>query len=101
MLFRGVVDLVPLFVGEFELYVGTGAANSGVAIQRTAAGLAVAPSAVREALRWRYGLMEGAQTPLWSRRQARCDKGLHWRPLGPITASRPGGSAKCTYCLVG
>ena len=55
MLFPGVVDVVALFIGAFELYVGTGAANAGVAIQRTAAGLAVVPSAVREALRWRYG----------------------------------------------
>ena len=55
MLFPGVVDLVALFVGAFKLYVGTRAANAGVAIQRTAAGLAVALSAVTEALRWRYG----------------------------------------------
>ena len=47
-----VVDPVALLVGVFELYVGIGAANSGSAIQQTVAGLAVAPSVVREALRW-------------------------------------------------
>ena len=53
MLFPGIVDPVALLIGAFEVYVGTRAANSGVATQRTAADLAVAPSAVREALRWR------------------------------------------------
>ena len=32
MLFLGVVDLVTLFVGAFDLYVGAGTANFGVAI---------------------------------------------------------------------
>ena len=32
MLFPSFVDMVALFVGAFELYVGTGAANAAVAI---------------------------------------------------------------------
>ena len=54
-LFPGVVDRVALLIGSFECFVGTGADNPGVAIQRTTMGLAVSLSAVLEALRWRYG----------------------------------------------
>ena len=67
-LFPQVVDLVALFIGSFE-FVGTSADNPRVAIQRTTVGLAVSPSAVREALRWRYGF---AATTAW------CAPQLHY-----------------------
>ena len=93
MLFPGVVDVVALFVGAFELYVSSISANSGAVGGQGSATVAVRPKD--------HNLTEGAQTPLWSGRQAGCDKGLHWRPLGPVATSRPGESTECTCILVG
>ena len=61
-LYPGVLDVAAMFVGAFEYFVGTGAANPGVAIRRMTVGLAVSPSAALEAFRWRYGF---ASTVAW------------------------------------
>ena len=46
----GVLDLVTLFVGAFEFFIGTGT-HPKVAIQSTSIALAMSPSTVHEALR--------------------------------------------------
>ena len=53
----GILDLVALFVGAFEFFIGR-----APPIQCTSVGLAVSPSTVCEALRWCYG---SASTAAW------------------------------------
>ena len=55
MLFPGALDLTALLVGAFEYFISVGATRSAASINFTGVGLAVAPGAVRAALRWRYG----------------------------------------------
>ena len=55
MLFPGALDLTALLVGAFEYFISVGATRPAASISFTGVGLAVAPGAVRAALRWRYG----------------------------------------------
>ena len=55
MLFPGAPDLTALLVGAFEYFISVGATRPAASISFTGVGLAVAPGAVRAALRWRYG----------------------------------------------
>ena len=55
MLFPSALDLPALLVGAFEYFVSVGATRTAASISFTGVGLAVAPGAVRAALRWRYG----------------------------------------------
>ena len=55
MLFPGASDLPALLVGAFEYFISVGATRPAASISFTGVGLAVAPGAVRAALRWRYG----------------------------------------------
>ena len=54
MLFPGALDL-PALLGALEYFVSVGATRPAASISFTGVGLAVAPGAVRAALRWRYG----------------------------------------------
>ena len=55
MLFPGALDLTALLVGAFEYFISVGASRPAASVSFTGVGLAVAPGAVRAALRWRYG----------------------------------------------
>ena len=55
MLFLSALDLPALLVGAFEYFVSVGATRPAASISSMGVGLAVAPGAVRAALRWRYG----------------------------------------------
>ena len=55
MLFPSALDLTALLVGAFEYFISVGASRPGASVSFTGVGLAVAPGAVRAALRWRYG----------------------------------------------
>ena len=55
MLFLGALDLPAFMVGAFEYFVSVGATRPAASISFTGVGLAMAPGAVRAALRWRYG----------------------------------------------
>ena len=55
MLFPDALDLTALLVGAFEYFISVGVTRPAAWISSTGVGLAVAPGAVRAALRWRYG----------------------------------------------
>ena len=55
-LFPGALDLTALLVGAFEYFISVGASRPAASVSFTGTGLAVAPGAVRAALRWRYGV---------------------------------------------
>ena len=62
MLFPGALDLTALLVGAFEYFISVGATRPAASIRFTGVGLALAPGAVRAALRWRCG---AAATHTW------------------------------------
>ena len=51
MLFPGALDLTALLVGAFEYFISVGASRPAASVSFTGVGLAVAPGAVRAALR--------------------------------------------------
>ena len=55
MLFPGALNLTALLVGAFEYFISVGASRPAASVSFTGVGLAVAPGAVRAALRWRNG----------------------------------------------